>query len=179
MATNQKTPPFTPQIEREPMRPDAEDHVKRAAMRMAELHGHHGEEILDEHDDRFYVPPSDIPPGWDYQWKRLTLLGKEDPGYQVRLARAGWEPVPLSRHAHYMPEGYDGKTIVRDGQILMERPKELTLEAERLERKRARDQVRIKEDQLASAPQGQFERDNKGAPLANIKKNYVPMPVPE
>jgi hypothetical protein len=39
--------------------------------------------------------------------------------------------------------------------------------------------VRHKETQLNSAPDGQFERDNKGAPLAKIKKSYEAIPIPK
>ena len=109
----------------------------------------------------------------------LTVLGKEDPAYQVSLARTGWEAVPAKRHPEMMPHDYKEAAITRRGMILMERPKEITDEARNIEKKRARDQVRIKEDQLASAPQGQFSRDNKGSSLASVKRGYSPMPVPE
>jgi hypothetical protein len=187
MAANKNTgglaPDFTPPaIEREPMReaaPSFEDHFARAAARMEQLRGVHGNEILDTGTDEFYIDSSDIPPGWDYQWKRVSLLGKEDPAYQVQLARGGWWPVPTKRHPHFMPLDTDSPTITRKGMMLMERPMELTREAQRIERDRARNQVRIKEQQLAQAPAGQFERDNEGSSLASIKKTHVPMPVPE
>lgn len=168
-----------PEFEREPMRESFEDHLKRAADRMAVLRGHFGEEILDGGTDEFYIAKSDIPPGWDYQWKRHTLLGKDDPAYQVQLARAGWEAVPTRRHPHFMPDGTKDVVITRKGMMLMERPLELSEQAQQQEYNRARNQVRQKEEQLATAPQGQFDRDNKGTPLANVKRAYVPMPVHE
>lgn len=171
--------PKIPEFERAPLRESFEDHLKRAADRMATLRGHFGEEILDEGSDEFFIAKSDIPQGWDYQWKRLTLLGKEDPAYQVHLARAGWEAVPTSRHPHFMPDGCKDYAITRKGMLLMERPLELSEQAQRNEYTKARRQVRQKEEQLATAPQGQFDRDNKGAPLANVKRAYVPMPVHE
>lgn len=168
-----------PEFEREPMRESFEDHLKRAADRMAVLRGHFGDEILDAGTDEFYIAPSDIPPGWDYQWKRHTLLGKEDPAYQVQLARAGWEPVKTRRHPHFMPDGSKDTFITRKGMILMERPLELTRQAERAERDKARKQVRNKEEQITAAPPGQFDRSNKGDSMTSVKKGYVPMPVPE
>ena len=167
MAINQKT--F------EPVRPPIRD----AAQRTAELRGHFGSAGLDEGTDEFYIDPAIIPDGWSYEWKRMELLGKEDPAYQVSLARTGWEPVPASRHTVMMPREYAGDTIIRKGMMLMERPLEITEEAKEIERRRARQQVRVKEEQLNAAPPGQFDRQNKDAPLARVKKSFEAIPIPE
>lgn len=148
-----------------------------AAARAAEIRGHIGN--MDEGTDEFYVSPDVIPDGWTYEWKRHTIYNQEDPAYQVQLKRMGWEPVPLSRHPEMMPGSWQGKVIERKGCILMERPAEITQEMRNIELRRARQQVRVKEEQLAAAPPGQFDRNNKDAPLAKIKKNYEPMEVPE
>jgi hypothetical protein len=153
-----------------------EDPRARAARRALELREHGS---LEEGTDKFYIDPRVIPDGWSYEWRTLTVLGKEDPSYAVNLARKGWEPVPRSRHPEMMPEGYPGNTIVRDGQMLMERPKEITDEAKAKEYRAARDQVRAKETQLSGAPAGQFERDNKGAPMASVKKSYETIKIPD
>ena len=185
MATNPKAPsasfnPGHPDADpRGSLREGGDDSQFRAAMRVAELRGNFAGGVLDEGTDDFYVDPSVIPAGWSYEWKMLTVLGKEDPAYQVSLARTGWEAVPAKRHPEMMPHDYKEAAITRRGMILMERPKEITDEARNIEKKRARDQVRIKEDQLASAPQGQFSRDNKGSSLASVKRGYSPTPVPE
>ena len=105
-------------------------------------------------------------------------MGQEDPAYQVSIARKGWEPVPASRHPSMMPDGNKYQIIERKGMILMERPLEITEEAQRAERRRAQLQVRQKEEQLNAAPQGQFERNNKDAPLARVKKGYSPIAIP-
>jgi hypothetical protein len=154
-----------------------EDPRTRAARRAAEIRNHIGN--MDEGPDDFYVNQSMIPPGWTYEWKRKTIMGQEDPAYQVQLARMGWEPVPASRHPSYMPEGSRSATIERKGMILMERPSELSEEARHIESRRAKNQVRQKEAQLNSAPEGQFGRDNKGNSMANIKKSYEAMPIPK
>lgn len=166
---------------REDMRPAMrpamreEDPRARAARRAAEVRGNIGS--LDEGDDKFYISPADIPPGWTYEWKRKSVLGQEDPAYQISLARKGWEPVPAERLPHMMPTGNKHTTIERDGQILMERPLELSEEARNIERKRARDQMRMKERQLHESPNGQFGRDDpRVAP--KIKQNYEPLPIP-
>lgn len=167
------------QPERPPLRPEVreEDPRERAAKRAAEIRGHIGG--LDEGTDEFYVDPSVIPPGWTYEWKRRLTYNQEDPSYQVHLARMGWEPVPASRHPEMMPSGTASKTIERKGMVLMERPTDITNEAVLIKQRRARMQVRAKEEQLAAAPQGQFERSNKDAPLVKVKKSYEAMPIPE
>jgi hypothetical protein len=62
--------------------------------------------------------------------------------------------------------------------VLMERPMELTLEARAIEARRARLQVRAKEEQLVAAPPGQFDRQNKDDSLLKVKKSYEAIPVP-
>lgn len=154
-----------------------EDPRTRAARRAAELR-EHGALDEDGSTSEFYIDPAVIPDGWSYEWKRLTVLGATDPGYQVNIARAGWEPVPASRHRNLMPDGYQGNTIERSGQILMERPKEITDAAYAREYAKARGQVRGKEEQLHGAPAGTFGRDNKGSPMVKVGKSYD-MPIPE
>lgn len=149
-----------------------EDPRARAARRAAEIRGHREEQNLDE-TDRFKVTASEIPSGWSYEWKRKSIMGKEDPAYEVELARGGWEPVPASRHPSMMPKG-KYETIERDGMILMERPKELTDEAHSADLRRARLQVRSKEAQLNASPDGTFERDRP-----SVKKSYEAMPIPK
>jgi hypothetical protein len=165
--------------ERPALRPEPreEDPRARAAKRAAELRGHLGD--VDEGTDRFYIDPSSIPPGWSYEWKRRTIYNMEDPTYQVHIMRMGWEPVPASRHPEMMPKDANFKTIERDGLVLMERPLEITEEARLAELRRARAQVRAKEDQLSSAPQGQFDRSNKDTSLVKLKKSYSAVEVPQ
>lgn len=159
---------------------DEDDPRTRAKRRADELRAHRGN--MDEGVDKFYIDPRAIPDGWSYEWKTLTVYGKDNPSYQVSLARAGWEPVPAHRHPEMMPEGWQGESIERDGQILMERPLEITNEAKANELRKARNQVRQKEAQLNGQPAGPnspFEATNKGNPLAQFKKSYEPMPIPK
>lgn len=154
-----------------------EDPRMRAAARAEEIRKHRSNQNMDEMD-RFKIDAHLIPEGWTYEWKRRTLLGQEDPAYQVELARQGWEPVPASRLPMLMPQGWTGETIERDGMILMERPSELTEEARDVELRRARSQVRVKEQQLGAAPDGQFGRDHQNV-RPSIRKGFEPMPVPK
>jgi hypothetical protein len=161
---------------RAPVRED--DPLTRAAKRAAELRGHLG--TVDEGVDDFYVDPDMAPEGWTYEWKRHLLLGAEDPSYNVALARAGWEPVPVNRDAKHramMPLNWTGSYIERRGMILMERPTETVEEAKNIEYRRARDQVRAKEAQLSGTPDGTLTRDHPKA-RPQIKKGWESLPVP-
>lgn len=156
-----------------------ESPLERAKRRAAEIRGHIGD--IDEGTDEFYIPHDMIPEGWTYEWKRKFLLGAEDPSYTVHLARMGWEAVPRDRDADHMammPPSWPHNTIERKGMILMERPSEVVQEARRIDQKRARDQVRAKEAQLAGAPEGQFGRDHAQV-RPKISKSYEAMPIPE
>jgi hypothetical protein len=165
-----------------PTRPvrDEEDPRIRAARRAAEILENRGS--MDEGDDEFFIDPRIIPEGWSYEWKRHTILNKEDPSYQVQLARGGWEGVPAFRHPEMMPQGYEGHLIERKGMILMERPMKITQLARDAELRKARSQVRQKEAQLHGAPAGEnspFDPTNKGTPMVKIAKSYEPMPIPK
>lgn len=155
----------------------SEDPRARAAKRAAELRDHAGGS-LDEGTDKFFIPLEDIPDGWSYEWKAWTVLGAENPGKQVSDARAGWEPVPAYRHPSYMPAGYTGETIDRDGLRLMERPAEITNEAKDREKRKAREQVTQKEQQITGAPAGQNSPFGKD-PSTGIKRSYEAIPIPK
>jgi hypothetical protein len=176
-------PVAEPVLERHDMRPEmrpemrVEDPRTAAARRAAEIRDHLGG--MDEGTDDFYIDISVIPPGWDYEWKRHSVMGQQDPAYQVQLARMGWMPVPSHRHPELMPSDWKGATIERKGQILMERPKEISDEARNIERRKARNQVQQKEAQLNASPDGQFGRDNKGNPLVKVGKSYEAIPIPK
>lgn len=151
--------------------------LQRAEIRAKEIFDNLGDGIEDS--DEFYIDLDIIPDGWTYEWKTHTIFGKVDPTYQVTLARRGWEPVPSSRHPELMPVGTDEKNITRKGMILMERPKEVTEEVRRIEKKSAKNQVRAKEEQLSMAPQGQFERSNKDSSMVKVGRSFESIPVPE
>jgi hypothetical protein len=76
-----------------------------------------------------------------------------------------------------MPAGMSAADIERKGMVLMERPKEITDEARRIDAQKARNQVRAKEQQLSSAPEGTLTRDHAQA-RPNIKKSYSPVDIP-
>src|ERR1700685_1506786 len=74
-----------------------EDPRTRAARRTAELMDH-GMADADGAQDKFHIDPAIIPEGWSYEYRRHSVLGKDDPSYEVTLAQRGWEAVPADRH---------------------------------------------------------------------------------
>lgn len=106
----------------------------------------------------FDIPTHEIPEGLTYEFKRYTNMGQEDPFYLARMREQGWEPVPPSRHPNWVPPGYKEPHIIKGGQILMDRPKELTDEANRETRTLARQQIREAEQRLGLAPKDTLER---------------------
>jgi len=166
----------TPSVDRPSMRPAMreEDPRAAAARRAAEIRGHIGS--MDEGIDEFRTPRA--PDGWEYEWKRRTLLGQEDPAYQVELARMGWEHVPTQRHPEMMPSNGAYATIERKGMTLMMRPAVISDESRAAELRRARNQVRVKEQQLNAAPDGTMTRDHASV-RPQISKGFEPIPVPK
>ena len=132
---------------------------------------------MDEGSDEFAAPPA--PPGWAYEWKRKTVLGQEDPAYQVHLARMGWEPVPTARHPEMMPGQGSYPTIERKGMMLMMRPEVISEEARAIELRKARSQVRAKEEQLSGTPEGGLGHRDHPQARPRINKGYEPIPVPK
>jgi len=165
-------------VSRPAMRPAMREEDPRAAAsrRAAEIMQHLGG--LDEGTDDFYIEPHKIPDGWSYEWKRKTIYNQEDPAYQVQLARAGWETVPASRHPEMMPANGNYHTIERKGMQLMMRPKVITEQFRNIDQRNAKEQVKHKEAQLGSAPEGQFGRDHAQV-KPKISRGYEPMPIPQ
>lgn len=125
-----------------------------------------GGQLVSDYD----IDMSLIPSGWTYEWKRVQVYGAENRQYEVLMRDQGWTPVPADRHPELVVEGHKGP-IIRDGLMLMERPVELTREAQHEDRMNARAAVRAKEEQLGKAGANEFERvDAHGRPTAKINK---------
>lgn len=98
--------------------------------------------------DIHHVPPEEIPPGWDYQWNAITVVGQQLREEQMVMQQNGWRPVPASRHeGRWTEPGYDGAIVVK-GLRLEERPTALGNEARAEDKARARAQVRDQVDAL-------------------------------
>lgn len=137
---------------RPPLRPPQEE--QRAPIRRRRR-------LLNE--DKFALPHGIVPDGMSYEWKMHSVYGKEDPFYIQGLRENGWEPVDAVQHPELVPPGYKG-AIIKDGQMLMSRPKELTEEATQELNEAARVQYRSK---LSSA--SIRATADGGAPITNVK----------
>ena len=114
--------------------------------------------------DPFAVNKENIPPDVSVEWKRHTVTGAEDPFYLARMREQGWEPVDPRVHTDWvpLPPSYDAPNVIKDGLILMERPMELTQEANDESRAAAKQQVREAEQRLGLTPNNQLTRDHDG-----------------
>ena len=121
-------------------------------------------------EDIFYLPVEEIPEGSSYEWKRWTVHGQEDPFYISSMRQQGWEPVDPKRHPNWVPPGYKESFIIKGGQILMERPTELTEEARAEQRQLAKRQVREAEQRLGMTPRDTGTRDHPGVRPQIVKE---------
>jgi len=80
--------------------------------------------------NRFDFDVNKIPPDMVYEWKRVTIGGKEDPENMILCEQNGWTPVPNERHPELVgARAPAGEAIVRGGQMLMQLPKQYKEEA--------------------------------------------------
>ncbi|HEY3623737.1 MAG TPA: hypothetical protein VGL12_15350 [Roseiarcus sp.] len=163
----------------EEARPGYMDHMERARRRISELRAQYGD--LDDEDsdvylDRFYA---EAPPGWTYEWKTHTVFNKQFPHYTNQLLRSGWAPVPASRHRELLYPEYTDESVILEGLMLMERPKELTERRRMRERIKATDQVRNSEAKLVEAPAGTAPRDQHRKTQPRVGSTVGPIGVPD
>lgn len=140
---------------------------------------------VDEDDDRLNGPFKNgdafIPDGMSYQWVTDSILGQQQSQRRSQFERKGWMPVPAERHdGVWTPKGYQGE-INMEGSVLMERPAEYTKMAEDHNKRKAREQVWIKEQQLRGGDVGTtLDGSHKSAVASNkINKTYEPLRVPD
>ena len=160
-------------------RPGYVDHMDRARRRISELRAQYGDIDTEESDvylDRFYA---ESPPGWTYEWKTHTVFNKTFPHYTTQLLRSGWAPVPANRHRELLYPEYQDESIIIDGLMLMERPKELTDRRRMRERIKATDQVRNSEAKLVEAPAGTAPRDQHRKTQPRVGSTVGPIGIPD
>jgi hypothetical protein len=151
------------------------DHMERARKRIAELRATYGDEDEDTAGDAFIDKWfAEAPPGWTYEWKTHSVWNKEYPQYMNNLYRKGWQSVPASRHRDLTFPEYDGESIIIDGMILMERPKELTDRQRIRDFRKAVDQMKFSEQKLTEAPPGTAPRDIHPRTLPRVSSHTGP-----
>jgi hypothetical protein len=155
------------------------DHMERARKRIAELRATYGDDDDSPSDDAFIDKwYAEAPGGWTYEWKTHSVWNKEYPQYMNNLYRKGWQAVPASRHRDLMFPEYDGESIIIDGMILMERPKELTDRQRLRDYRKAIDQMKFSEQKLTEAPPGTAPRDINPRTLPRVSSHVGP-PIPD
>lgn len=145
--------------EREPQHEAPHDGTRRTRRRKATVS-----------EDVYWLPLEEIPEGLSYEWKRWSVKGEEDPFYIASMREQGWEPVDPKKHPNWLPPGYNQPHIIKGGQILMERPMELTEEARAEQRQLSRRQVREAEQRLGTAPRDTGTRDHPGVRPQIVKE---------
>ena len=150
-----------------------EDPRAKAERRANEILASLGDNI-DVVNDDFYIDPTSIPDGWDYNWKRYDVLGQSQTIYLNGLRQTGWDFVPASRHPEKVGPDYKDSAIIIRGMVLMERPKIISDRIKSAYDTAARDQMRAKERQLNDAPPGTNERVGTLAGQQVIRKSWEP-----
>lgn len=159
-------------VERKEMRPEMRADKRDAAARARELLDHG---VLDRDvQDKFHLDTKIVPSEWEYEWKRLSVYGKEDPTYEIELSQGGWEPVPADRHPELMPKNNKAESIEREGMILMERPKQISDMVRAKLADLAQERVEGQRKKLAETVPGQLERR-----VLTVKKTVERVAVPE
>jgi hypothetical protein len=151
------------------MRPDdlrATDPQEAARIRAAQVLAQLGDSLGEE--DKFFIPEELKDPSWDIQWKRFSVYNAEDHGYLSSLQRTGWEFVPARRPGfeRFVPRNWKDDFILKEGMVLMERPKEVSNIIEGRQLGQARERIRIAEQKNGQSPPGTLPRDNSGRPIA-------------
>jgi len=125
----------------------------RASPRNEGVVGRNGEVLTRKRTqtgDIFHIPDNLVPEGWSYQWCAVSIVGDKEilMDQNLMMAENGWRPVPATRYpGRFMPEGHTG-SIVRGGQMLMERPQVLSDEARAEDIRNARKQMSDRNESL-------------------------------
>lgn len=159
-------------------RADSRNDTRPDSVREAELRAREIEESLEGSGglggNELDIPRHIIPDGWEYELKSMSIAGQENRHHMLSLLRAGWRPVPASRHPWLMPAGYEGPIEIK-GLQLMEKPKILVDKSKDLERREAREQVLNAEAKLSEAPMNTMTRDHPK--LVNATNHEIMRPV--
>lgn len=128
-------------------------------------------------DNRFHVPPEEIPDGMSYQWNTVSVMGNEEIAREqkIHMERNHWTPVPAKRHPWLSGSKTSDGPIIIGGQMLCERPSYLTDEARAEDLRNATTQYGHQFKRLTEAPDGTGPRDNKGRSLVSASRSFEPV----
>lgn len=164
---------------REPIRTEAREPVRPEAASFFDDLPDTRQREVDDIVSPFHVDAHRIPPGVTLEWKRYTTLGERNQAYENKMLEQGWRPVPARLFPDFMPQGTPpDDPIVRDGNMLMARRKELTEQAREAEQRAARNQVRASEAKLRETPNDTLPRDADPRVAPRVNRTTERMAVP-
>ena len=138
----------------------------------------------DSSPDRLRINPDLIPEGMSAQWVTDSVLGQGVPQHRSEFERRGWTPVHQDDfdnqfNGMFMPKNSPGEINV-EGLVLMMRPKQMTVKAEREDKVKAYNQVAIKEQALRGGdlPGVTLETKNQNVLGNRITKSMERIAVP-
>jgi hypothetical protein len=152
-------------------------------LKKGEYRGRNGEILRRERSTSYnlYDFPDNVKEeGWSYQWCRMGTLGNSDGDHNEIpvMERAGWRSVrPDQLKGYFASENKDREHIIRDGLMLMERPAEMTRDAQE-EAKREAQKALLRglghvSDDMYRLPSG-IEYDRKA--IGVDRSGYEPVP---
>lgn len=135
--------------------------------------------------DRLRINKDLIPDGMSALWVTDSVLGQGVPQHRAEFERKGWTPVHQDDfdgqfNGMFMPKDRQGE-INSDGLVLMMRPKQMTDKAELSNKRKAYEQVAIKEAALTGGDIGvTLDAQHPSAKNSNrIRKSVERIEIPE
>jgi hypothetical protein len=122
--------------------------------------------VVPEIYDRFRIPEETWAEGWHYEWKAITVAGKESINHMNELQRHHWRFVPAERHPEIATEDPDKRVILIGGQVLMEIPKVISEIRQQNDKKKADEQLAQAKQRLGEPDEGRF-----GPQMERIRPN--------
>ena len=127
--------------------------------------------------NRFAIPMNRIKPGWDVEFKTITVLNEPvSNSIMMDIHRAGWRPERAKDWPELCPPGTPPDAAIEwDGQRLYGRPKEFTMQARDEDYRMATRQLA---DRAQSAQEGRLaRRDGEGEGLSDMGRVVQPVPL--
>ena len=168
--------------------PAREGEVK---LRPGEYQGRNGEILIRasaKNGNPFDFPDDVKERGWSYQFVRHSVYGSTDHSELSAMKRAGWREVhPDQLNGYFRDEvGPDANHILKEGLVLVERPEQMTRDAEADQLKTANQQYERQLQKIYDEnfqlpdgfiPTSQIDRENLQAAPSAWKPSHRPRPV--
>lgn len=105
---------------------------------------------VDEGKDHLFIPEHLKPDGIALEWKRHSVLNKEDKKHRAEVWRAGWRYVPSNSEgfAEHFASFIAGDIFEYEGLVLMYRPKTMSDTAKKEEARKAGALVQDKMEEM-------------------------------